>query len=180
MTLEARLKLLETVIGQANRRIGGEQPGQGHVKRKDRVIAAAKAATDRGAMGNHVLHPEIAAGLAHQLADRGCRIIRRLRTQHQLQCAARGIVPRQPGFRLEENRIIRGSVKSLLDNEEIRVGVIEQFLNLLPIVGSASGGRTGGVGRIPLGGKSRRRRPGRLLRRQRLIPRRHRPTVENR
>ena len=69
MTLKAGLKLLETVIGEANGRIGGEQAGQSHVKRKNRMIAAAKAAADRGAMRDDVLHAQTAGGLAHQLSD---------------------------------------------------------------------------------------------------------------
>ena len=69
MTLEAGLELLEAVIGEADGRIRGEQAGHSNVKRKNRMVAAAKAAADRGAMRNDALHSQIAGGLAHQFGD---------------------------------------------------------------------------------------------------------------
>jgi hypothetical protein len=75
MALETGLELFETVIGQANRFVCGKETSHGDIKREDRMIAAAEAAADRGAMRNDVFHMQIAASVADQLGDRRCRIL---------------------------------------------------------------------------------------------------------
>ena len=108
------------MIGEAHRLARREQAGERDVERKDRVVLAAEAAADIGAMGDDVA---CTACRAH-CRRRGKRCCSRssgaLHADHEFEPPRRRVVPGERALRLEEDLVDRLGLEAAVEDQRVR------------------------------------------------------------
>src|SRR5262249_28006293 len=105
--LDARLELLQAVMGEADRTAGKEHRREREVEREGRMGTPAEAAAEMGEMTVDARRPKWRAGFAEQERNRFRDLVRRLRADHELEACPARIEPGETAFRLQKHRVDR-------------------------------------------------------------------------